>query len=771
MRTRFDATKWGLAALLAAFALLAALRLNGFSLLEPDSPEYLFGARSLATFHGYRELDRPGEPLQTLRPPGLPILLVPLTWISPYAVVGAKLIVLAIALCAIFLVVRLAVRDGPGAGGLLVGLLVASSPYALLHATEVVSEFPYLACSLAAILVLTRTTDRPSRATLLVAAALLAFLPFLRTIGLALILATLAWCVLDRNRRPFWPAPVLALGVNALWLLRNNVASGPTYFGAIAADLKRFGLSGFATKSLASAWYYVSRFVDVLLPGVRPGRPLYERMTIGGTSDLGGLFGGALVVGFAIVALAGWGLWSRRRKDGTLIALYAAAFLAVLVVYPPRHERLTWPLIPLVWVMATAGLAGIGTRARPLRLAAIGMAVLLITWQGAASVAMARDNLAWARGGERFYAERIPPIYFADWRKAGTWLREHASPRARVLTRHSDVGFTSGLPQESVRFEELSPQAWRARIARLHARYLVVPASLYGKFFPLDILLADPAYTYAVRWKASDVAVIEVSPNRTGRVEIAATESGDAAAACERAAAHEPQRVDLATRCAELSAEAGRRDVAIARLVALVRRGDADVRVQVALGQLLLDAGENDDAAAAFRAAGRLPEAELLARTIERGRATAEGRSAGKRVDKAARARALMDALRWGEAKADLDDALAEAHDDPAVLALAGELYARLGAYDEALSYYRHAGERGDARAAAHGEALADALAVEAAQRTESPDAIVRAAAFWAGDGAPGRALDILERAAARLSGEREFATRLDELRRFYGLD
>ena len=60
MLPRFNATTWGLAALLAAFALLCALRLNGFCLLEPDSPEYLFGARSLATFHGYRDIDRAG---------------------------------------------------------------------------------------------------------------------------------------------------------------------------------------------------------------------------------------------------------------------------------------------------------------------------------------------------------------------------------------------------------------------------------------------------------------------------------------------------------------------------------------------------------------------------------------------------------------------------------------------------------------------------------------------------------------------------------------
>ncbi len=559
--------------------------------------------------------------------------------------------------------------------------------------------------------------------------------------------------------------------MNALWLLRNNLAGGPTYFGAIAADLERLGPSAFAAKSMASAWFYVSRFVDVLLPGVWPGRPLYERMTIGGTPDLGGLFGGGLVVGFAIVALAAWGVWSRRKRDGTLIALYAAAFLAVLVVYPPRHERLTWPLIPLVWAMVPAGLAGIGTFARPLRLAAIGMAVLLITWQGAASVAMARDNLAWARGGEGFYAERVPPIYFADWRKAGTWLREHAKPGARVLTRHSDVGFTSGLVQDSIRFEELSPQAWRARLARLHARYLVVPASLYGKFFPFDLLAADPAYSYAVTYEGDDVAVIEVSPNRTGRVELAAMDTANAQAACERAAAREPRRVDLSTRCAELAAAAGRRNEAIAQLSALVGRGGADVRLQIALGQLLLDAGRNAEAGAAFRTAKDLPEAELLTQTIERGRATAERRASTNRRDGVADARPLMEALRWGEAKAVLDDALTANPDDPAALMAAGELHLRLGAYDDAIDFYRRAAERGDPRAAEQAAGLAEAVAVEASLANANPETIVRAAGFWAGNGAPGRALSIMEAASAQHAGDPELAGRVVELRRFYGLD
>jgi tetratricopeptide (TPR) repeat protein len=130
-----------------------------------------------------------------------------------------------------------------------------------------------------------------------------------------------------------------------------------------------------------------------------------------------------------------------------------------------------------------------------------------------------------------------------------------------------------------------------------------------------------------------------------------------------------------------------------------------------------------------------------------------------------------MEALRWGEAKAVLDNALTAAPDDPAVLMAAGELHLRLGAYDDAIAFYRHAAERGDPRAAAQAVSLAEAVAVEASLANATPETNARAAGFWAGNGAPGRALSIMEAASAQHPGDQELAGRVVELWRFYGLD
>jgi tetratricopeptide (TPR) repeat protein len=772
-----------LASIVAAFGIAGALRLNGFCLLEPDTPEYLFGARSLASFDGYRDIDHPDRPLHTFRPPGLSLLLVPLAWTVPYAVVPAKLAILALAMATLVLLARLAARDSTSPAATLAAVvLIATSPYTILHATEVVTEVPFLFVSVAVILLVTRRDGPPERRELLIGTVLLAFLPFLRAIGLALVVAVLVVAALDRRRRAWWPAPAAALGATALWTLRNHFAGGPTYTQSIVSDLKRLGVGPFAVKALAAGGFYGAKFFEVLLPGFWPGRPMYERMTVGGSGDLGGLHGLLWAPAIAIAGLAAAGAAARFRRDGALIALYAASTWGLLAVYPPRHERLTWPLVPLAWALVPSGIRAASSRlagSPRLTRAATGAAVVLgaalALWQARASAAMDRDNVSWHREGERFYSERVPPIYFADWQAAGRYIAAHAPPEARVLTRHSDVGFTSHRIQESIRFEELPPAVWRARIARLHARYLVVPTSLFGKFFPFDLLAGDPAYTYTRVFESGDVAVLEVGPNLSG-VVVPASPPGELLARCRQAAAREPWRVDLAVRCAELTAGGGKRDEAIASLRAIAGGGEADVRIWVALGELLLDARRYDEALAAFRTAAELPEADLLEQTIQRGARAAGDGAQSKSVDKlvrgrlaGARARAFMEQLRWGEAWAAVDEAMTFAPDDAVVLVTAGDFMLAAGRGDDAVGLYGAAGGRGDSRAEGRAASLREAIEVEADPGSRDAAAAVRAASLFAGEGMPGRALALLRKASPRFPADAALASHLADVERFFG--
>ncbi|MFG0241133.1 MAG: ArnT family glycosyltransferase, partial [Gimesia chilikensis] len=148
--------------LLIIFAVLGAARLNPFYFYNPDSSDYVLMARGFVEFQEYRQFDRPGEPYFTLRPPGMSVLLMPAAIIAPYDVIAAKVTVLMTALVMIWLFYTLAWRlisnaDPESAESLsplrwsvlLVSLVLMTNPYVLVYATIVMSEIPFMACTLA----------------------------------------------------------------------------------------------------------------------------------------------------------------------------------------------------------------------------------------------------------------------------------------------------------------------------------------------------------------------------------------------------------------------------------------------------------------------------------------------------------------------------------------------------------------------------------------------------------------------------------------------
>ena len=64
----------------------------------------------------------------------------------------------------------------------------------------------------------------------------------------------------------------------------------------------------------------------------------------------------ALPVALLVLLLALIGMWARRAEEGGVALGYGLLSLVLLSIYPPQHERLTWPLVPLVWIYAPLGL-------------------------------------------------------------------------------------------------------------------------------------------------------------------------------------------------------------------------------------------------------------------------------------------------------------------------------------------------------------------------------------------------------------------------------
>jgi tetratricopeptide (TPR) repeat protein len=729
--------RWTLAALLALFVIAGAARLNPFCLLEPDIPDYLFTSRALATLDGYREIDFPEEPPHSFRPPGLALLLAPLSLVSPYDVVAAKAAVLATAVLALILLWLLARRACGPAGALSVTALMAASPYTLLFATEAMSELPFLACMLAILLLLDRETERPIALTLL-----LAFLPFIRTIGIVWIGAIGLWGLIDARRRRWSVVALIALAPTLLWSWRNSLAGGPTYFASIMSDL-----SGTLSKAGSQSWYYARECLSLLLPGIERGKVLYERVLIEPAPNLGGIAALWPVAALAATSLFLLGFYARRKEQGGLIALQTLLLIAALAIYPPRHERLIWPLIPLLWIYMLAGLRSLaGRRPRSIaggRAVAILVGAALLAWQGAAAWRMVGTNLQWLRMGERFYSEMVPPMYFCDWQGAGRWIHDNSPPHARILTRHSDVGFTSRRYQDSLRFEELSPVAWRGRISQFGARYLVVPTTLFGRAFPAHLLGNDPVYRYVKVYEARDVAVLEVIPNREGTVGRGPFSVRGDLMGCRDALGRHPHRVDLVRRMSELLVISGRADQAEGVVRQAMERGVESFALHFSLGEVLEEQGRYGEARRAFERARSMAGAEELEKRIASGIARTrrmESARPGPR-ELLESARWKLSILRYDDAMELVQEALALAQDDREALALRAYLL-RLGG---------------------HG-------AGEGNGRPSDPRGYLKLAMNTAREGLPGRALALLEEAVKLEGASHEVRRRLADLYLFYSM-
>ena len=733
-------------AIVLAFVVVGVLRLNPFCLFEPDSPDYLFTARSLASLEGYREIDDPDNPPHAFRPPGLPLLLAPLAVVRPYDAVSAKVVVLACSALVLWLVFgwthRLTESTWAAA---VVALLVASSPYTLLHATEVVTEGPFLAL-LFGVLGFVSREDAPSPRRQAAVGLLLSLLPLMRTIGFALIGAVLVWSLFDRKRRVWWIPTAVALGVNILWLLRNASTGVITYFAGMRHDFEEKGVGGYLAQAWEQTGYYVSRLGEVLLPGTQGGPPVYERVVIGDAPLLGGPAFLPWLLAVVVIALALYGLYALRRGSGALVLLYLLAFGALLAIYPPRHERLAWPLVPLIWVFAAVGIKKLVDHQRILQGASV-VAALLILWQAGSSLTMVSTNLAWMRGGDRFYEERVPPVYYADWQAAGRWLNENAPPWARVLTRHSDVGFTSRRLQDSVRFEEIGPRSFAGAVDALYARYVVMPATLFDWLAPHHLVFESPAFRLDEVWRERDVVVYEVVPNRTGTVTGEDPRLDEKIEACRAAHEREPERVDLVRRLAELLQEMDRDDEALQLLDDFTEANGANARVLKTKGSILLALERFEEAAAAFEAGQSAPDRRSVERTLARGLERAREGAPGDPVE---RARGFLQAGLYRSAARELGGLSHVELNDSRILGLNAALLERLGQMESAESLLRELADAGSRPAQAGLERIELERRLLAGDPELPEEAYGRLATTFVAAGLRGKALALMEKAVER---------------------
>jgi tetratricopeptide (TPR) repeat protein len=804
------------ALVLGCFALASCARLNLSVALDPDGTEFLLLARSMATGNGYRDISRPDWPVHTLRPPGFPLLLVPAMLVAPYNVVAAKLTVVFLAAATLFIFWRLASSLlGPGPG-LIVFLLMATSPETLTYATDIFSEIPYLVCTLGAMLLATRHWSGPcavectrkgsgvfglwktpsvlespitpdpffvqtrQRLPLIACLALVAFAPLVRAVGLAFVAAAFVaalWSAgrsgetvigLDRCKRALL---ALATCLPALvWSVRNAwVDDSPGY----AAQFWLPHTGGLLAWALGSLAYYADALSRQIIWGVPT--PL----------------------GIALAVVPAAGMLLDRRSVGMPALAYYALYLAVVAVYPYRHARLAWPLVPLALVWSTRVVlcgwqrwGGANRMAQVLRRLFLAVIALWIGFQAALSGYSVAMELGVVQQPPPLVTWWSPPPRI-DCRSAGEWLRENSPEYSRVLTRAKSLFLWSRRGQYRVRFETADAQAFQQMIQDARAQYLALNESEHGALLPLERLSHDPVYRFDQVYRGGGVLICRVEINRSGTVP---QQPVDYSSILKRLESEPEPSLTSAHRNflrAHFLRRARRAGEAIPILRELLASSEPDVVTLGELATCLIEVGEFEEAIAWYERATQLAMADLYRDTIASGIEVARRflRFHDSRLPVGERMAAGLDIavahLRMGRYQAGMEQVEAclelDASSPPAWY-VKGQFLYRLGRAAEAEEACQLAA-RGGVR-----EALPKLMLLQTAQALEGTAPVE----FLAGDrrytvdprtsedflnlvtlavrdGIPGFAVATLERARERFPDDVAVMQRLGELYEFYG--
>lgn len=372
--------------MIAVFAVSALMRLNTFELYNPDSAGYVIYGTGLAYSGDYRVIDRPGQPLYTWRPPGLPLLMAPLLRVFPYSVIAAKLLILFTSVMLLLVLSRLVARIATPWWTIAITALVASNPLFLVLSTEVMAEVPYALMSLLLIrfwlghnsgdaniaTAATKIASHPATnntttfnvatprissdaiVSILAIAAALSMLVMLRGVGIALVAATGIAALLAGRWRTLAAVAMSAM-VFGWWTLRNRAVGANDYADSIFARLQTGGISAVLNQVFSAADFYAGSWSGLVFPGLVAGRPGYAAVGLERVPYFSLLTPLFVLLTAALTAIALFGAWRRRHHEGRLILLYALLYCGALSVWGWRDERFLWPLLPFFWIYLAVG--------------------------------------------------------------------------------------------------------------------------------------------------------------------------------------------------------------------------------------------------------------------------------------------------------------------------------------------------------------------------------------------------------------------------------
>lgn len=444
-----------LAALVLLHLVTAGLAFDSVPHGGGDNTAYLALARSILDHGRYLELWDPARPPHTQYPPGFPLILAVAWTLGLRSWAALKLMMVGFSAAAVG-VSYLWMRARAGAAMALgLGVVLAVAPGLAGETGWVLSDIPFWAATMGALLALQRGRERWGIALAFAALAL-------RTAGLPLILAIIGWLALRRRWKPAAATLAILVAVATLWTLRT-VGLEASYVSQFwlenpyAPEAGRIGVVSFFERVLENADRYT---FEILM------------RTVAGGVGIVGAIGGSLLIASAAIGFARSVSSSTSTSNSTsnpVVALFAVLYAGMLLVWPETwaSERFLIPLLPVLLVYAAEGVAvlpqaGVRRAVRGVAVVAIlglGVPSSLTLWSDAADCRAAvreRGFLACLRPDQQAFISlaqwsrgRLPDDAVVISRKPRQWYWFSGYPgqvypftldRTRLLEEARDTG-------------------------------------------------------------------------------------------------------------------------------------------------------------------------------------------------------------------------------------------------------------------------------------------------------------------------------------------
>jgi hypothetical protein len=474
---------------ITGFILLAAVYTLAFdSVLDigGDNAFYIIGAKSFASFQGYRLLHEPGTPPNTWGAPGLSLLLTPIVWHAGDNIVAFKMVPFCLALLLILLLPILLRRYVSLPVALMITLLVATNARLIHFSSLVLTEIPFIFFSLLALIMLDRFEKEKGSIGpyLFISGFLVVFTYWVRQVALGFLITSTLYFVLKRYYRKALALTSLVVVLFLVWRIRCVIVQVPgtrSAFGFLTTEPGGFQL---LVTAISSAIANLKT-----LPSVLAGE-IFHYLSVSGTSTPGVFI--IPILGFSAAGYVVHLIQRRSQMDLYVLAIPVSVLASRRWNY---FELLRYfaVLIPFLVYYFYYGVASVinqlSERVRVPRQATHLIVVLVVCPIFFAQILGIASRIEYA------YRDEPYPLNYVRFLEAAAWAKDNTPEKASFAVRKPRMFYLfSG--RQAIRYQVIdevysSPQKAEEKTLELY-REKDIDYLVYDQFGGVNVQLIQP---------------------------------------------------------------------------------------------------------------------------------------------------------------------------------------------------------------------------------------------------------------------------------------